>query len=61
MKSGWTLPAFTVFLLIVLNIGGLVSVVLDVGGGHWAGLWKLLAVAALDLLGFGLLRWMRED
>ena len=56
-----TLLAFLIFLLVLLNIGGLVSLVLDLGRGQWAGLWKLGAVVGLDVLGFWLVRRLRQE
>jgi hypothetical protein len=51
-----------VLMLAVLNVGGLISLILDLGAGHWGRvLSSLTLLVALNLLGFWLLRSMRED
>ena len=50
-----------VLLLVLLNLGGLGSIILAFGQGEaTTGLGNLLMLAALDALGFWLLRQLRE-
>lgn len=50
-----------ILLLVLLNLGGLASILFGFGRGEWlSGLGSLGMVVALDLLGFWLLREMRE-
>lgn len=54
--------ALLIMMLALLNFGGLISLVLDLGAGHWGRVLSSLALLiSLDLLGFWLLRGMRED
>lgn len=54
--------ALLIMMLALLNVGGLISLVLDLGAGHWGRVLSSLALLiSLDLLGFWLLRGMRED
>ncbi|SMB92977.1 hypothetical protein [Deinococcus hopiensis] len=51
-----------VLLLVLLNLGGLVSVTFQFGQGHWGpGLGSLALMILLDLLGFWILRELREN
>lgn len=56
------LPGLLVALLALLNLGGLASVWLQFGRGEWlASLGSLTMMALLDVLGFWLLRELREN
>ncbi|PYE56475.1 hypothetical protein [Deinococcus yavapaiensis] len=48
-------------LVVLLNVGGIITVVINVGQGHPRWLTDLLIVIVLDIVGFTLLRSMRED
>lgn len=51
-----------VLLLVLLNLGGLVSVLFQFGRGEWLpGLGSLAMLALLDALGFWILRELREN
>lgn len=55
------MPGLLITLMVLLNLGGLASVLLEFGRGEWrAGLGSLALVAALNALGFWLLRELRE-
>ena len=47
-------------MLVLLNIGGAIGVILSLGRGDLSGLGTLATVLGLDILGFWLLRQMRE-
>ncbi|WP_185974645.1 hypothetical protein [Deinococcus detaillensis] len=49
-----------VAMLVLLNIGGAIGVILSLGRGDLSGLGTLATVLGLDILGFWLLRQMRE-
>ncbi|WP_019584764.1 hypothetical protein [Deinococcus apachensis] len=56
------LPGLLVALLALLNLGGLASVFLHAGRGEWLpALGSLAVVALLDVVGFRLLRELREN
>ncbi|EYB69440.1 hypothetical protein DEIPH_ctg006orf0004 [Deinococcus phoenicis] len=56
------LPGLLVTLLVLLNLGGLASILLQFGHGDWLpGLGSLALVVLLDALGFWLLRELREN
>ena len=48
-------------LLVLLNIGGIVTVMFDVAAGNGRWFASLVAVLLLDVIGFYLLRLARED
>ena len=51
-----------VLLLVLLNLGGLISVVFQFGRGEWLpGLGSLAVLTMLDLFGFWILREVREN
>lgn len=51
-----------ILTLVAANVGGVLSLVLQFGRGEWiAGLGTLLFLALLDVMGFWLLRGLRED
>lgn len=55
------LPVLITFLIVLLNLGGAASIVLELGHGErWPGLSSLALLLALDVLGFWLLRRLRE-
>lgn len=49
-----------VAMLVLLNIGGAIGVIFSLGRGDLGGFGTLATVLGLDLLGFWLLRQMRE-
>lgn len=56
------LPGLLTLLLALLNLGGLASILLHVGRGEWLpALGSLAALALLDVIGFWLLRDLREN
>lgn len=54
----WT--ALLVVLLILLNLGGAVSIIFNIGQGHWRWVGDLAFVVVMDVVGVGLLRALRE-
>lgn len=51
-----------IFVLLAVNLGGIFSTALQFGRGEWLqALGSLVFLAALDTLGFGLLRGLRAD
>ncbi|MFC3833305.1 MULTISPECIES: hypothetical protein [Deinococcus] len=49
-------------ILISVNLGGIFSMVMQVGRGDWlAGLGSLLLLAVLDVAGFWIVRALREE
>ncbi|GAA5514828.1 hypothetical protein Dcar01_03589 [Deinococcus carri] len=56
------LPGLLVTLLVLLNLGGLASILFQFGRGEWLpGLGSLVLAALLDAVGFWLLRELREN
>lgn len=56
------IPSLLTLLLVLLNLGGLASILFGFGRGEWlSALGSLGLVVALDLLGFWLLRELREN
>ncbi len=56
------LPGLLVALLVLLNLGGLASGFLQVGRGEWwSALGSLVLVGLFDMVGFWLLRELREN
>ncbi len=56
------LPSLLMALLVLLNLGGLASSFLQVGRGEWLpALGSLALVALFDVVGFWLLRELREN
>ncbi|GBF04373.1 hypothetical protein DAERI_010545 [Deinococcus aerius] len=56
------LPGLLALLLALLNLGGLASVFLHLGRGEWRpALGSLAVVVLLDVVGFWLLRELREN
>ncbi|WP_291429634.1 hypothetical protein [Deinococcus sp.] len=54
------LTGLVVLMLLSINLGGLMSVILQLGQGEWlAGLASLGTLAAVDALGFRVLRGLR--
>ena len=48
-------------LMVLLNLGGGITIVVNIGQGDARWLTDLLIVIVLDVVGFTLLRSMRED
>ena len=56
------MASLLVLLLVLLNLGGLVSVVFQFGRGEsLPGLGSLILLIVLDLFGFWILRELREN
>lgn len=56
------LAIYLVVLLVLLNAGGLLSLILDLGRGQFGpALGKLLVMSVLDVVGVGLLRQLRDE
>ncbi|WP_216317733.1 hypothetical protein [Deinococcus aestuarii] len=55
------LPVLLTLLIVLLNLGGVASIVLELGHGErWPALNALVLLLVLDALGFWLLRRLRE-
>lgn len=55
------LPVLITVLVVFLNLGGVASILLDLGHGErWPALNALVLLLVLDALGFWLLRRLRE-
>lgn len=48
-------------LMVLLNVGGFITIVLNIGQGNPRWLTDTLIVIVLDIVGFTLLRSLRED
>lgn len=49
-------------ILVSVNLGGIFSMVMQVGRGDWlAGLGTLMLLAVLDIAGFWIVRALREE
>ncbi|WP_412029760.1 hypothetical protein [Deinococcus yunweiensis] len=49
-------------ILVSVNLGGIFSMVMQVGRGDWlAGVGSLLLLAVLDVAGFWIVRALREE
>ena len=54
------LIGLVVLMLLSINLGGLMSVILQLGRGEWlAGLGSLVTLIVVDALGFRVLRGLR--
>lgn len=50
-----------IVLMVLLNLGGIVTVVFNIGQGHLRWLADLITLVVLDAIGFYLLRVARSD
>jgi len=50
-----------VVLLVLLNAGGIISVIFNLSQGHARWVTDLLTVIVFDVIGFYLLRALRDD
>jgi hypothetical protein len=55
------MQSLLIVLIALLNVGGVVSIVWSIGQGSGRWIGDLVVVAVLDVIGFSLLRVMRED
>ena len=55
------LTGMLMLLLVLLNVGAVISLVLNLTQGHARWLGDLVTAAVLDLIGFYLLRLARDD
>ncbi|GHF48546.1 hypothetical protein HNQ07_002632 [Deinococcus metalli] len=56
------LMGLLIVILASVNLGGIFSMVMQVGRGDWlAGVGSLLFLAVLDVVGFWIVRALREE
>ncbi|AFZ68311.1 hypothetical protein [Deinococcus peraridilitoris] len=54
------MPGLLIALLVLLNVGGIITVIVNLGQGNPRWVTDLIAVGVLDLVGFYLLRIARQ-
>ncbi|MFC6800944.1 hypothetical protein ACFQDE_03630 [Deinococcus caeni] len=60
MQGAGVLIGLVVLMLVSVNLGGLMSVILQLGRGEWlTGLGSLATLVVVDALGFRVLRGLR--